>query len=355
MNNIEKLIGLFPQNMQCAMITSEVNRRYFTGMKSSSGTLICFKEKAYFITDFRYIEKANKFVKNAEVIEQKNITLQIDELFKKHKINRVSIEDEYMTVSQLNSLKISFPNVEFDFSNVLSKVISDLRIIKSKSEINKILEAQAIAEETFKKILDYISVSRSERDISRKIDNIMLKLGAECPSFDTIVLSGINSSMPHGVPSNQKVVKNSFVLMDFGAVVDGYHSDMTRTVCLGKPSDEMERIYNLVLQAQVECIKKVKANIPCCDIDKHARDIFGKMGYSEFFGHSLGHGVGIEIHEAPSLSEKNSSLLKENMIVTVEPGIYLAKKFGVRIEDFVLVTENGCKNLTNCPKELISL
>jgi len=355
MNNIEKLIELFPQNMQCAMITSEVNRRYFTGMKSSSGTLICFKEKSYFITDFRYIEKANKFVKNAEVIEQKNITLQIDELFKKHKVNKVSIEDEYMTVSQLNSLKISFPNIEFDFSNVLSKVISDLRIIKSKSEINKILEAQAIAEEAFKKILDYISISRSERDISRKIDNIMLKLGAECPSFDTIVLSGANSSMPHGVPSNQKIVKNSFVLMDFGAVVDGYHSDMTRTVCLGKPSDEMEKVYNLVLQAQLECIKKVKANIPCCDIDKHARNIFEKSGYREFFGHSLGHGVGIEIHEAPSLSEKNSSLLKENMIVTVEPGIYLSKKFGVRIEDFVLVTENGCKNLTNCPKELISL
>ena len=324
-------------------------------MKSSAGMLLIFKECAYLIIDFRYIEKARNTVKNCTVMEQENLTEQINSLMKKHNAKSLAVESMDMTLSRMSFLEKKFPDIEFIKSDELSNNIYDMRTIKSTEEIEKIHKAQKIAEKAFDEILGFIRPGVTEREIALKLDNCMLENGAEGLSFETIALAGANTPMPHGVPGNYKVKNGDFVLMDFGAVYDGYHSDMTRTVCVGQSSEKMGKIYDIVLKAQLEALKKVKSGITGSELDGYARDIIDESGYGDFFGHSLGHGVGMEIHEFPTASSKSETILKENMVVTVEPGIYLPGEFGVRIEDFVVVTENSHQNLTNCPKKLIIL
>ena len=324
-------------------------------MKSSAGMLLIFKECAYLIIDFRYIEQARNTVKNCTVMEQENLTEQINSLMKKHNAKSLAVESMDMTLSRMSFLEKKFPDIEFIKSDELSNNIYDMRTIKSTEEIEKIHKAQKIAEKAFDEILGFIRPGVTEREIALKLDNCMLENGAEGLSFETIALAGANTSMPHGVPGNYKVKNGDFVLMDFGAVYDGYHSDMTRTVCVGQSSEKMGKIYDIVLKAQLEALKKVKSGITGSELDGYARDIIDESGYGDFFGHSLGHGVGMEIHEFPTASSKSETILKENMVVTVEPGIYLPGEFGVRIEDFVVVTENSHQNLTNCPKKLIIL
>lgn len=353
MDRINRIV--LPENADGALITSDINRRYFTGMKSSAGMLLIFKECAYLIIDFRYIEKARNTVKNCTVMEQENLTEQINSLMKKHNAKSLAVESMDMTLSRMSFLEKKFPDIEFIKSDELSNNIYDMRTIKSTEEIEKIHKAQKIAEKAFDEILGFIRPGVTEREIALKLDNCMLENGAEGLSFETIALAGANTSMPHGVPGNYKVKNGDFVLMDFGAVYDGYHSDMTRTVCVGQSSEKMGKIYDIVLKAQLEALKKVKSGITGSELDGYARDIIDESGYGDFFGHSLGHGVGMEIHEFPTASSKSETILKENMVVTVEPGIYLPGEFGVRIEDFVVVTENSHQNLTNCPKKLIIL
>lgn len=353
MDRINRIV--LPENADGALITSDINRRYFTGMKSSAGMLLIFKECAYLIIDFRYIEKARNTVKNCTVMEQENLTEQINSLMKKHNAKSLAVESMDMTLSRMSFLEKKFPDIQFIKSDELSNNIYDMRTIKSAEEIEKIHKAQEIAEKAFDEILGFISPGVTEREIALKLDSCMLENGAEGLSFETIALAGANTSMPHGVPGNYKVKNGDFVLMDFGAVYDGYHSDMTRTVCVGQSSEKMGKIYDIVLKAQLEALKKVKSGITGSELDGYARDIIDESGYGDFFGHSLGHGVGMEIHEFPTASSKSETILKENMVVTVEPGIYLPGEFGVRIEDFVVVTENSHQNLTNCPKKLIIL
>lgn len=344
-----------PEGADCALITSDINRRYFTGMKSSAGIVLVFHDCAYLLIDFRYIEKARKTVENCIVIEQQNLTEQINDLMKKHNAKSVAIESMDMTVNRLMFFERKFPDLEFITSDELSNNIYEIRTIKSPEEIEKIIKAQRIAESAFEELLNYIRPDISEREIALLLDRFMLEKGAEALSFETIALSGSNTSMPHGVPASKKICNGDFVLMDFGAVYDGYHSDMTRTVCVGQPTDKMREVYEIVLKAQLAALDSVKAGISGKELDFKARNIIENSGYGENFGHALGHGVGMEIHEFPTASSKSETIFKENMIVTVEPGIYLPGEFGVRIEDFVVVTENSHQNLTKCPKKLIIL
>ena len=345
-----------PDGADAALITSDVNRRYFTGMKSSAGIVIILHDEAYLIIDFRYIEKAEKTVKNCTVIKQSdNLSKQLSDIFKEHGVKTVAVESMDMTVSRLNMMKGSLTEFEFIDNDDLSRTVYDMRTVKFPDEIEKIAKAQRIAEEAFDKILKFIEPGKTEREISLMLDSYMLQGGAEELSFETIVLTGENTSMPHGVPGNTKIKNGDFVLMDFGAVVDGYHSDMTRTVCVGQPSEKMIKIYNKVLEAQQAAISFVKAGITGEELDNAAREIISSAGWGEYFGHALGHGVGMEIHEYPTVSVRSKTALEENMVVTVEPGIYLPCDFGVRIEDFVVVTEKSCVNLTKCPKNMIIL
>lgn len=336
----------------CAIITSDVNRRYFTGMKSSAGTLLVFPEKSYLIIDFRYIEKARKTVKNCEVVLQKKLCEQINELVFAHNAKKLSVEAQSVTVSQLQTFEKTI-NCEIDSTDELSKAISRIRAIKSPDEISKIRQAQMIAEKAYSHILEFTKVGKTEREIQLELDFFMLKNGAEGMSFDTIALSGKNTSLPHGVPTDKEIKSGEFVLLDFGAVVDGWHSDMTRTFCVGKPTDEMQKVYETVLNAQQKALSVVKSGVKAKELDKTAREVIENAGYGEYFGHALGHGVGMEIHEPPTASPSSDDVLAENMIVTVEPGIYLPEKFGVRIEDFVVVKNDGFENLTTADKKLV--
>lgn len=354
MSKFEKLMSLLPNEIDAALITEDVNRRYFTGMKSSAGTVLVMREKAYLIIDFRYIEKAQKTVRDAEVIMQGKLYEQINGLLEKHGAKTLAIESRSATVEWLNSAKSAI-KAEIDSSNALSDAIDRLRIVKSQDEIDKIIKAQRIAEAAFEDVLNFIHPGVTEREIGLHLDYYMLLHGAEALSFDTIAVSGPNTSLCHGVPTDRKVQANEFVLMDYGAVYDGYHSDMTRTVCVGKPTEKMEKVYAIVLDAQLKALSEIKAGARGADIDKTARDVITEAGYGEAFGHSLGHGVGMNIHETPNASPSSKHVFEENMIVTVEPGIYLPDEFGVRIEDFVIIKNGGCENMTLAKKNLISL
>ncbi len=338
-----------------ALIFSEENRRYFTEFPSSDGALAVFSDGALFFTDSRYTEAASKCIGDEFVLDSSNLYEKLSELFKEKGVKRVALENDKVTLADFEKLQEKLPEIEFVTSDALSKAIEDIRIVKEESEIEKIKAAQKIAEEAFDHILTFIKPGVTEKEISLELDFYMLSHGAEAVSFETIAVAGKNSSMPHGVPGDYKVQNGDFITMDFGATVDGYHSDMTRTVCLGEPSEKQREVYETVYKAQTAALDALKDGITGKEADKIARDIIETAGYGKNFGHGLGHGVGVEIHEAPNLSPRAPHTLKTGHVVTVEPGIYLPGEFGVRIEDMAIITENGSINLTSCPKELIIL
>lgn len=356
MSKLENLMGQLPE-CACALICDDINRRYFTGMKSSAGTLAVFRECAYLIIDFRYIEKARESVRDCEVILQEKLYDQLCGLMEKHKPEKILVESDRTTLSAFDSLKKGMGDLGKRLSgeNTLSRIIGEMRSVKTNEELRLITNAQRIAEGAFEDILEFIKPGVTEREIALRLNDTMLRAGAEDISFETIALSGVNTSMPHGVPSEKPVERGEFVLMDFGAVCQGYHSDMTRTVAVGQLSEEMERIYGIVLAAQLAAIDIASAGITGKELDSTAREYISKEGFGEAFGHGLGHSVGLEIHESPCANTRDGTVLRENMVMTIEPGIYLPKKFGVRIEDFVAITPNSCRNLTNAPKNLIKL
>ena len=355
MTKFDKLFSQLPDIVDCVLITSDINRRYFTGMKSSDGTIIAFRDKAYLLIDFRYIEKARATVKDAEVIEQKKLPAQLLDLIHEHKATNMAIEAQTLTVSRLHTLRTQLKEIQIIDTDVLSNAINSLRALKDAYEIECIKKAQEIAEKAFEDILKFIHEGVTERQIALELNRLMFEYGAEDLSFETIALSGSNTSMPHGVPSDKKVKNGEFVLMDFGAVYNGYHSDMTRTICVGKPDEEMIKVYNIVLEAQMAALDAAHAGMTGSELDQISRSIINDAGYGSCFGHSLGHGVGLEIHERPNASPNYMQVLNNGAVITIEPGIYIAGKFGVRIEDFVILTENGCINLTKSAKNIISL
>ena len=352
MTHLEQLMKGLDGICDCAIINDTVNRRYFTGMKSSDGYLVVFKDAAYLIIDFRYIEKARQTAKGCEVILQDKKYSQINELIIKHNASVAAVDTQTCTVDQFSAFKNAL-KADVTDSNALSKLIRDIRCVKSQDEIDNMISAQRIAEKGLEHILDIVRPGMTEREVRLELDNYMLRNGAEELSFDTIALSGSNTSLPHGVPSDKKIQAGEFVLLDFGAVVNGYHSDMTRTFCIGEPSEKMRRVYDIVLKAQLAALDAVKAGMTGKALDAVARDIIASEGFGKNFGHSLGHGVGMEIHEMPYASPNTDDILPENSVVTVEPGIYLEGEFGVRIEDFVVVKKDGCENMTKAEKKLI--
>lgn len=336
------------------LICTDVNRRYLTGFESSLGYLLMTAKGNILFVDGRYFEAASKGAVNCEVRLLDKIFAQINDEIKKQAIAKVLIETEN-TYSAYMSFKKNLCATVMA-SAPLSEKLLTLRSIKKKEEIESIVAAQRIAEKAFEDVLGFIKEGVTEKQIAALLEYRMREYDSQRAAFQTIAVSGKNTSLPHGVPTDKKVQKGDFVTMDFGAVANGYCSDMTRTVAVGFATDEMTNIYQTVLSAQQNVIKNLTAGIICSDADALARGVIKNAGYGEHFCHSTGHSLGLEIHEKPSLSEKNSAVrLRAGQIVTVEPGIYLPDKFGVRIEDMVLVRKNGCKNLTNAPKHLIIL
>ena len=337
---------------EALLVTDGNNRFYLTGFRSSAGTVLVLKEKAYFLIDFRYFEKAKNTVSALEVKLSNRTNDEIDELLKANNINKLYIETYTTAVSAEKSYSEAF-GIEISSDDKMDKLLEKMRSIKTSEELELIKIAQSYTDKTFSYILERIETGRTEKEVMLDMEFYMRKLGSEGVSFDFIVVSGKNSSLPHGVPTDKMIEKGDFITMDFGAVAGGYRSDMTRTVAVGCVSDEQRLVYETVLKAQEEAIKNISAGKICSQIDKIARDIISEAGFGDNFGHGLGHSVGIEIHENPNFNMRCHEILLPGTVMTVEPGIYLENKFGVRIEDMVYVTENGCINLTESPKNLI--
>lgn len=339
---------------EAALITSDISITYLTGFQHSEGYVLITKDNSYFLIDFRYAEAVQKTVKHIEVVMFSTAFDSINDLLVKNKIESLLVEDKAVSLSVYNdfSQKLSVQVVN---SPKISDIISKSRLVKTSDEIEKLITAQKIAEKSYLEILDFVKPGVTEREISARLEYLMKLSGAQRVAFELITVTGKNTSLPHGVPGDTKVQKGDFVTFDIGAVYDGYHSDMTRTVAVGEVSDEQREIYDIVLNAHLTALKSVRAGVAAFDVDKTARDIITNAGYGEFFGHSTGHGVGLEIHEAPYAGQRSKDILSENMTLTVEPGIYLPDKFGVRIEDTVLVTADGFETFATMPKELIIL
>lgn len=340
---------------QAFWISSDSNRFYLTGFNSSAGSVLITKSRSVFFIDFRYFEKAKSIVTDCEVVLYDKGDKGIYEFCKSEKIKTIFLETSHTSLSQHKYLCNLFEDITISTDNVLDLNINKMRAVKSERELFFIKQAQSLTDQTLDYILPRIEIGKTEREIMLDMEFFMRSLGAEGVSFDFIVVSGKNSSLPHGVPTDKKIENGDFITMDFGAIVNGYCSDMTRTVAIGNVSDEQRLVYNTTLNAQLAAIDAIKAGNICGDIDKIARDIIYNAGYKGCFGHALGHSVGIEVHEAPNLSPNNNAILEPGNVVTVEPGIYIEDKFGVRIEDMVYVTKDGCINLTNSSKSLIIL
>lgn len=354
--SIPRLKEFLKDKNSAALITSEENVRYFTSFSSTNGYLLVTGERSVFLTDSRYIEAAESCVLGCdEVKEIKSISETLVPLITSMGVSAIHIEADRMTVASLGGYRRLLPDVSFVTDGALDREINLMRSVKTREEVQKIEKAQRIAEKAFDHILTFISAGKTEREISLELDYAMLRGGADALSFETIAVAGKNGSKPHGVPGENTVKSGDFLTLDFGAVVGGYHSDMTRTVAVGTVAGEQARVYETVLAAQKAGLLAVKSGESCRDVDEVSRKIIRDAGYGEYFGHGLGHGVGAEIHEFPSLSPKSEAVLQSGSVVTVEPGIYLPGKFGVRIEDMVLVTDSGCINFTKSEKELIVL
>ena len=352
---INKLKEFLKEKNAAALIMSEENICYFTSFHSSNGYLVVTGEKAYFFTDSRYIEAAQNTVKGCRAVLLTRVSTEIKEYVRENGILKIYTERNRISVSTADFLKTAFLPCRVTFSKKLEELITSSREIKEAEEIECIKKAQSIAEAAFNHVLTFIKPGVTEKQIALELDFYMLSHGAEAVSFETIAVTGAKSSMPHGVPDDTIVKDGDFITMDFGAVYKGYHSDMTRTVAVGNVSDKQKKIYDIVLKAQENALSVLKSGLSCAEADKAAREIIEDAGYGDYFGHGTGHGVGVEIHEEPSLSPRSKQTLKEGDVVTVEPGIYLPSEFGVRIEDMALITKDGYENLTSAPKELIIL
>ena len=343
---------LAAEQVDAFLITKSANVNYFSGFRGDSTALLIGKNFRTLVTDGRYIEQANRQAKNFALVKQtEGLYKKLVDVIKDTRCKKIGVEGLVMTVAQHAYLVKEIVGVEFK-----SVELDTLRQVKDAAEIAQIRKACQIADDAFAKVLDFIKPGVREIDVAAELEYLMRKLGSEEAAFTTIVASGQRGSLPHGTASDKKICAGELVTMDFGATWQGYRSDITRTICVGKASAEQRKIYNAVLDAQLYGLEIITAGKSGVDIDAAVRERLTAAGYGDNFVHGLGHGVGLEIHEEPRLSKlsKCESLLP-NMIVTDEPGVYVENFGGVRIEDTVLVTGGTALALTRSPKNLIEL
>ncbi|MFK9093252.1 M24 family metallopeptidase [Bacillus salipaludis] len=353
MEKIEKLRSNFSQHgIDGILITSPFNRRYISNFTGSAGVVLISADKAQFITDFRYIEQATKQCEGFEIIKfSGSIPEEAARLAKKLGIQKLGFEEDHLTYS---SFKVYEKEIEAELVPT-SGIIEKLRLIKTDAEINILKVAADIADAAFKHILDFIHPGKTELEVSNELEFFMRRAGATSSSFDTIVASGHRSALPHGVASDKVIETGDLVTLDYGAYYNGYVSDITRTVAVGEPNTKLKEIYSIVLEAQLRGMAGIKPGITGKEADALTRNYISEKGYGEYFGHSTGHGIGLEVHEGPGLSMKSDIVLEPGMVVTCEPGIYIPGLGGVRIEDDTLITKDHNEALTHSTKELIIL
>lgn len=336
--------------LDAMLITYGNNVFYMSGFKGTAGELFVTGDQTYLITDFRYISQAKEQTSGIEVIDiARGEKETYSRLVKKHGIKTIGFESRHVTYKRFEGLKEIFPEATLVS---VEEMLESLRIVKNDEETDMLQKACDIADRAFLSVYPMMKTGMSELEVAAMLEYEMKRRGATATSFETIVASGVRSAMPHGTASEKLLEAGDFVVMDFGCVYGGYCSDITRTVVMEKPSDKQMDIYNKVLTVQEQCLELIKPGTECKEVDLSSRKMFKVWGIDKFFGHSLGHGVGLDIHELPNLSPKSPYVLEPGMVVTVEPGIYIENEFGVRIEDTVLVTDKGYKRLTTSSKEL---
>ncbi len=355
MNHFQKVADrLSAYELDGFLVLSEPNRLYVTGFHSTAGAALVTGKGSWFFTDSRYIEAARRNISDAEVEENTSSrpTLsQVEDLIQSRGIHRLGYEDAYLTVAELRRLeaKLGCELVP------ATKLLLELRAVKDQEEIRQVIAAQRIAERALEETLEFIRPGKTEREIAAFLQYRMLLGGGEKMSFDPIVVSGPNSSMPHGVPGDRPVGEGDFITMDFGCVCGGYCSDMTRTVAVGYVTDEMEQVYRTVLEAQLAGINAARAGVTGAAVHNAAAEVIGQAGYGPYFGHAFGHSLGVEIHESPNAAPSNREPLPAGAVISAEPGIYLTGRFGVRIEDVLVLEEGRCRDITLADKELLIL
>jgi Xaa-Pro aminopeptidase len=346
--------ALVKENLDALVVNHLDYVRYLSGYTGSSGLLVITDKSAHFITDFRYTEQAKKEVTGAKVtIAPGDPVAALKEIADVQKKNlKVGIDSLHLTLAGHKNLSSVLPNALLVAADNL---LAELGWVKDKDEITSIRQAAEIGDAAFARVLSMVGPGVRERELAAELEYQMAVMGSERPAFESIVASGYRSAMPHGVATEKKVKKGDFITFDFGATVDGYVSDMTRTVVVGKATARQKKIYNLVLRAQKAGVRKIKAGVACSKIDAACRTIIDKAGFAKEFGHGTGHGIGYFVHVGPRLSAISTDVLKVNNVVTVEPGIYITGWGGVRIEDDVVVTRNGGIVLNKAPKNLLEL
>ncbi|MBR3084017.1 MAG: aminopeptidase P family protein [Oscillospiraceae bacterium] len=353
MTRIEKLQAeLSKRDLDAVVLFSESNVRYAGQFAFTDGAVAVARDRALLLTDSRYIEAAQAEARDVEVrlADAKHpLTAQLRDFLSGCK--RIAAEEQRLPYADWKRLEEKLETALLPGDEVLSA----LRAVKDPEEIAALTAAQRIAEQALEEVLPFLRPGVKERDIAAELTYRMMRLGGEGNSFDPITITGANTSKPHGVPGEAVVRPGDFVTMDFGTLVGGYHSDMTRTVAVGYATDEMRRVYDTVLRAQLAGIERMRAGTTGAEVHQAADDLITAAGYGGFFGHGFGHSVGLEIHEGPSASPRNTQPLPDGAVVTAEPGIYLPGAFGVRIEDMIHVTAAGPVNLTAAPKELMIL
>ena len=353
MKNLEKYLTLLDGEVDGLLLTSRFSRHYGAEFDIAEGVAIVTKKGCRYFTDSRYIESAENGIQGFEVlcVDKIGYFKLLNDAIADFGVSTLGFEENYLTVAELMGYEKNLHAKLVPFN----AKINGFRGVKEEWELELMRQAQKIADKAFTDVLPRIQVGMSELELQAELIYCMYKNGAHGLSFDPIVVSGPNSSMPHGVAGERKIQTGDFVTMDFGVLYHGYCSDMTRTVAIGHATEEMERVYNTVLEAQIAGLAATKAGVPGKDIDAAARKVISDAGYGEYFGHGYGHSLGLEIHENPSPNARNDQPMPLHAVASAEPGIYLPGKFGVRIEDCVIFTEDGYENLATSPKNLIIL
>ena len=352
MKNMEKYLSILTDEVDGLLLTSRYSRHYGAEFDIAEGVAIVTKAGSRYFTDSRYIESAENGIKGFEVLEmnrENSYAKRLNDAIADFGVTTLGYEEEYLTVAELcyyeKELKAKL--VPFNAQ------IHQFRGAKEEWELDRMRKAQDIADKAFSEILTRIKAGMTEKELQAEIVYCLLKNGADGPSFSPIVVSGPNTSLPHGVAGDRVIREGDFVTMDFGALYMGYCSDMTRTVAIGYATEEMEKVYNTVLAAQLAGIAASKAGMIGKDVDNAARKVIEDAGYGQYFGHGYGHSVGLEIHEKPNCGRYSEDIMVENCVASAEPGIYMPGKFGVRIEDCVIYKPDGVENITHSPKNLI--
>ena len=352
MKNLEKYLSILDGEVDGLLLTSRFSRHYGAEYDIAEGVAVVSKVGCRYFTDSRYIEAAQKGIQGFEVLEMSRANpfhKLINEAIADFHITALGYEEDYLTVAQLRGYeeKLAARLVP------MNSAIHSFRSVKEDWELERMRKAQAMTDLAFSEVLDRIKAGMTEKQLQAELIYCLYKNGAEGLAFDPIVVSGPNTSLPHGVATDRVIREGDFVTMDFGVILEGYCSDMTRTVAVGYATKEMEAVYNTVLQAQLAGIAASKAGATGAQIDGAARKVIADAGYGDFFGHGYGHSIGMECHETPNCNPSGQTPMQVNMVSSAEPGIYLPGKFGVRIEDLVIFKEDGCENITASPKNLI--